>query len=374
MKHSILCVDDEADNVDALERLFRRDYHILKATTGREALELLAEHPVAVIISDQRMPRMSGVEVLAKSIKVPPAATRILLTGYTDIESVIAAINAGHVYRYVTKPWDPVDLTTAVSNAIERHVMGEQLKARNLELQAALDSLRTLDAAKSDFMILINHELKTPLTSILSFGDLLSETKLSDDQKLFIDRIRSSSLRLQRLVDDSLKIVSAETGQLRIVMRPAEAKPIIVAAAEALETAFKARDLEVKLDLKGRVLVHADERLIGEVLHRLLENAAKFAEPGSRVLVEGGITGADKDRYQVRIVNASPPINPTKVTRLLEPFTMNENILNHSSGTGLGLSVAGALLRAHESKLQFECYGNQVEVSFDLKLAQSSVR
>src|SRR5699024_806867 len=109
MEHTILVVDDEADNVDALERLFRRKYNVLKATSGRQALELLADQKVSLIVTDQRMPNMTGVEFLAESMKSHPETIRILLTGYTDIESVISAVNSGQIYRYLTKPWDPVD-------------------------------------------------------------------------------------------------------------------------------------------------------------------------------------------------------------------------------------------------------------------------
>src|SRR6202012_3259788 len=125
-------------------------------------------------VTDQRMPGMTGVELLSESMESTPDAVRILLTGYTDIESVIAAINSGQIYRYVTKPWDPVDLTNAVDKAIERYEMSAELKEKNAALEMALRELRVLDEAKSNFMILINHELKTPLTSMVSFLSLLN--------------------------------------------------------------------------------------------------------------------------------------------------------------------------------------------------------
>ena len=112
--HTILCVDDEVDNVEALERLFRKKYNVLKATSGKEALTLIKDQPVSLIISDQRMPQMTGVQFLEKSLKTHPDTMRILLTGYTDIDSVIAAINSGQVYRYINKPWDPIDLGKTV--------------------------------------------------------------------------------------------------------------------------------------------------------------------------------------------------------------------------------------------------------------------
>ncbi|MEQ1722922.1 MAG: response regulator, partial [Pseudobdellovibrio sp.] len=178
-KPKLLCVDDESDNLDALERLFRKKYEVLKATSAAKAFEILDNCPdIAVIISDQRMPVISGVEFLEKSIASHINTSRILLTGYTDIESVIAAVNKGQIFRYLTKPWDAADLTNTTDQALEKYLLKTELKEKNNELQKALDELKSLDKAKNQFMILINHELKTPLTTILSFAGLLKETLL----------------------------------------------------------------------------------------------------------------------------------------------------------------------------------------------------
>ena len=120
-KPYLLCLDDEPDNLDALERIFRKNYSVLKATTPEQAFSILDNYPaLSVIISDQRMPLITGVEFLEKSITSHPDTIRILLTGYTDIESVIDAVNKGQIYRYLTKPWDPVDLIHTVDQAAEK--------------------------------------------------------------------------------------------------------------------------------------------------------------------------------------------------------------------------------------------------------------
>ena len=106
MAHSILCVDDEEHNLQALERLLRKKYDIHTALSGKDALELMEKVHFSLIISDQRMPLMTGVDFLVEAQKIQPQAIRILLTGYTDLESVIDAINKGQIYRYITKPWD----------------------------------------------------------------------------------------------------------------------------------------------------------------------------------------------------------------------------------------------------------------------------
>ena len=177
MTNTILVVDDEKDIVDSLERQFRKEYKVLKATTGIEALRLLQNEKVKVIISDQRMPEMTGVQLFERAQKIQPGAIRMLLTGYTDVASVISAVNTGQIYRYITKPWDPSDLDITVKKAIETYDLRSELFDKNQKLQLALTELKTLDEAKSHFMLLIGHELKTPLTTISSFTDLLREEK-----------------------------------------------------------------------------------------------------------------------------------------------------------------------------------------------------
>ena len=134
-KPKMLVVDDEPDNLDLLYRTFRRDFNVFKADSGITALEVLtAEGEVAVIISDQRMPEMKGTEFLSKTVPQFPDTMRIILTGFTDVEDLVEAINSGQVYKYITKPWDPNELKSVVQRAAETY---ELLKHRTEELLQA---------------------------------------------------------------------------------------------------------------------------------------------------------------------------------------------------------------------------------------------
>jgi DNA-binding NtrC family response regulator len=147
----IIVVDDEPANLRLLERLFRNDYEVVTAESGEEALRLLNQHDAALLITDQRMPGMTGVELLKHTATVRPHMVRIILTGYTDVETLVEAINSGHVYKYVTKPWNNDELRLTVSRALEhyetnkaRHeleMINHRLTARLLEIQ----ELSTLD-------------------------------------------------------------------------------------------------------------------------------------------------------------------------------------------------------------------------------------
>lgn len=161
MNYKILIVDDEEANLRLLERIFRREYHVITATSGSEGLELLKLHNVALIISDQRMPGMTGIEFLQRAAEIRPHTVRIILTGYTEISSLVEAINSGVVYKYVTKPWVNEDLRQAVVRGLEHY---ETIKS---QFDAKLTSHRLtsqLSATRRGFVRLIANilDMKEP--------------------------------------------------------------------------------------------------------------------------------------------------------------------------------------------------------------------
>ena len=118
----VLCVDDEPNTLTALNRALRREYTVKTAPGGEEGLAALEQHgPFAVVISDMRMPGMNGAEFLKRARDQDPDSVRMLLTGYADVDSVMAAVNDGYIFRFITKPWEAETLLTAVANAAEQH-------------------------------------------------------------------------------------------------------------------------------------------------------------------------------------------------------------------------------------------------------------
>jgi serine phosphatase RsbU (regulator of sigma subunit)/FixJ family two-component response regulator len=135
-KLRLMVVDDESDNLDLLYRSFRREFEVFRAESGMKALQLLEQAgEMGIIISDQRMPRMSGTEFLSRTVEQYPDTIRILLTGYTDLEDLVGAINQGKVFKYITKPWNPQELETVVRQAAETYRV---VKQRTNELHSAL--------------------------------------------------------------------------------------------------------------------------------------------------------------------------------------------------------------------------------------------
>jgi len=169
MTHKLLIVDDESPNLRLLERLFRRDYTCLTASSGAEAIKLLEQHDVAVVITDQRMPEMTGIELLRKTADLRPHMVRILLTGYMDVEALVEALNSGLVNTYLSKPWNNDDLKRRLVRAIELY---ERNKSRNT-------------------LVLANERLTERLKQMtLDFVQVLADTLKAQDQDTYEHGIR----------------------------------------------------------------------------------------------------------------------------------------------------------------------------------------
>jgi response regulator RpfG family c-di-GMP phosphodiesterase len=144
-KMQLLYVDDEPNNLISFKAAFRRDYKIFTAESGAEGRKILDNNSISIVITDQRMPFMTGVEFLESIVNDYPNTIRILITGFSDIQAVIDAINKGKIYHYVQKPWDETYLRNIISNAFETHrlrrenkFMMEQLKISNEQLEFLL--------------------------------------------------------------------------------------------------------------------------------------------------------------------------------------------------------------------------------------------
>jgi len=164
----ILYVDDEEDNLTVFNSAFRRDYEVHLALSGQEGLEIMKKHPIQMIITDQRMPEMTGIQFLEKIIPDYPDCIRMILTGFSDIEAIIQAINTGRVYRYITKPWSKEELKINIDKGLETYNLREQnrkliedLKEANQTLeQKVIDRTKKIEAQNQEITSSIQYASK----------------------------------------------------------------------------------------------------------------------------------------------------------------------------------------------------------------------
>ncbi len=167
-EYTVLCVDDEPNILTALKRLLRKEaYRLMTCSGGEEGLKILAETKVHVIISDQRMPGMNGVELLRRVKESYPDIIRIILTGYTEVDSITKAINEGHIYKFFLKPWNDHHLTLEIRQAIEQYALMEDNRRlydmtakQNEELKGINENLEKIVAERTESLALQNQALQ----------------------------------------------------------------------------------------------------------------------------------------------------------------------------------------------------------------------
>jgi response regulator RpfG family c-di-GMP phosphodiesterase len=161
-KHCLLIVDDEPNVCDSVHDLLRREFRVLKAHSADEGYRIMQEEEVHIVMSDQRMPQISGVELLAKVKSRHPSAIRMLFTGFADLESIIAAINQGHVYQFLKKPWQPEELEAAVRQAAVEFDRLSDAAIEKERLQSHIDDLlKRVTALETEIRRLVGAGEKT---------------------------------------------------------------------------------------------------------------------------------------------------------------------------------------------------------------------
>ena len=370
MRPTLLIVDDEPEVLRSLHDLFRLEYRILTFEEGALALEALKqERDVHVILSDQRMPRMSGVEFLQHARRIKPEATRLLLTGYADIKAVIEAINEGGVFRYLTKPWDSDDLISTVRQGVAQHDLIVDKNRLLIELQASNCRLSETNRLKTAFIEVASHELNTPVAVVLGMTEIWKMSQAStatESQKYWVDRVQAAGKRLAGTVERMFKLLNADQFDQAMDLKSLELKPLIEGSIADCEVFLMARGQHVKFDLTPDLgTAEVDAAKFADILTNLVVNAIKFTPDGGTITVSAHPIGGDEIHFQVADQGAG--VVPSDRPYLFEPFFTGHDTMHHSSGEfqygkrgiGLGLCLVKRFVELHGGRVEFDCESGQ---------------
>ena len=204
-KKLILYIDDEPKNLVSFKSVFRRHYDIYLATSASEGSLIMEQNPIQLVITDQRMPKVTGVEFLEQIAGQYPDVMRIILTGYSDIEAIVAAINKGRVHQYITKPWKSEDLKISIDSALEIN----RLKTQNRSL---IDELQKTNYELDRFVYSAAHDLRSPIATLLG---LINLSKSENNIAIIKDYLHLEEITVKRL-DEFIQDIVNYSSNMRL--------------------------------------------------------------------------------------------------------------------------------------------------------------
>ena len=353
----ILVVDDEPRGVELLERVLRPIGEVHRATSGEAARELIERMDFDAVITDQRMPGISGVDLLSVAAAKNEMTGRVLITGYSDLDATVDAINRGRVHAYLSKPCPPAQLRLTVESVLERaqlardnaRLIGELVERNRRLLHTtrllgdARQAAEAANRAKSAFLANVSHEIRTPMTAILGYAQLLDAEAMEVEEKRdAIAAIQTSGQHLLRIINDILEISRAETGTLEACFEPLRVQQLLDEVREYTSPPAAERKLSLEFHCDPALDTIASDALrLRQILTHLIENSVRFTE-------RGGITVSAQKRgaaVELEVADTGIGIAQDDLARIFQPFTQVDGSMSRKhGGVGLGLTICQRLV------------------------------
>ncbi|SKB71463.1 hybrid sensor histidine kinase/response regulator [Daejeonella lutea] len=334
-KIKILYVDDEINNLTGFKASFRINYNIMIAVNATDAMEHLNSHPdIRVIFCDQRMPGKTGVQFFEEIRSRYPKPIRILLTGYSDIDSVIDSINLGNVFRYVKKPWKDADILAAINEANKFYVSNSLLAVKNEELQKAYNEL-------DKFSYSVTHDMRGPLLSILGAVEAAQHMEDITEIRKMLLLMKESVRNLDDFIQSIHDYYNLNRGELEI--KEIDFKEIVDEQIRIFNFTYLVSDVKFSKSIEQKETFRGDDVSIKLILNNLLSNAFKYQKKENKeklvelkILVENG-------KAVIEVIDNGVGIDQNYIGDI---FNMFFRASSQEVGSGFGLyNVKAAVIK-----------------------------
>ncbi len=368
-QHTILVVDDEPFILEMLEDYLKEQYTVLTASSAEEALQLLHRHPeIDIIISDQRMPGMSGIEFLKKSLETHPNAERIIITAYADLESVLEGLNEARISYYFPKPIDLYQIKLAIQQLVEKidlwqsnvelieqlkeqnRLIEQKISERTKELQLALQKLREHQLLQQRFFNIAVHDLKNPLSTLrilcTEIGKLVDDAEVQQLLSMAQDPLNT----MEELVQDILTVTRLQAEQDVLEIQPVNLAELLQASVYEFAPQAEKKNIQLILDLPEDLPpIEGDYRRLKQVFDNLISNGIKYTPPGGKVTITAS---ANQQAVTVAVRDTGVGMTPEDLEKVFGEFqTLSAKPTGGESSTGLGLFIVHKIVTLHHGRI-----------------------
>lgn len=380
-RRGVLVVDDEPASQRAIRRALADEGRIFTAASAVEGLVILEQESVGLIVTDQRMPGMSGIDFLRQAVQRWPQVVRVVLTAYADSETVMEAINGGHVYFFLTKPWQPHQLRLVVRRGLERFETEAERVRLLRELEESYARVRREAEQKGRLLAMTAHELGTPVHILINAIALLRENELPPAARPWARMAAHAAAWMARGLAQVRNAVGL--AQLRPRRQRVDLSALVRDVVTDIRRAATTRQLSIGAELPDdAVVVAGDRRWLRLAAWNLMSNAVRFTADGGTVCV-GIRSHAGAAVLTVRDTGVG--IAPEHLAEIFEPFSnAGGEVSQHASGVfafgsrglGLGLAIVKGIVSAHGGEVTVSSAprdGTRVEVRLPLDTGAPSV-
>lgn len=326
-KELILYVDDEEKNLDSFKVIFRREYNVKVANSADEGLAYMKVNDVSLVITDQRMPNMTGVEFLERISGIYPDVVRVILTGYSDEEAIISAINKGKVFRYITKPWKKEELQQTIDYALDSY----RLRIENKEL---LHKLSKANKELDEFVYRASHDLRAPVASVMGLINLAKEEWDVTKLKEYLGLEEESVLKLDSLIRNIIQF--SRNSHLRINTDEINFEELVKTSLDNHKHFQASAMIKKTFEINVKSPFVSDQFRLEIILDNLISNGIRYAnldapQPVLNVKVE-----ADDQKTEICISDNGVGIAQDQKDKIFDMFYRGTD---DNTGSGLGLYI-----------------------------------
>lgn len=370
----VLLVDDEKHIVDNLTEFLQPDFTVVSATHPHDALLVIEQQSIDIIISDLRLPDMSGIEFLQRSIDIVPDSERILITAYADISNVIQSINEAKVSYYLTKPIDLPQIRLVVQRAAEmarlrrtnvrlvselqeaNHHLEEKVAHRNQELHVAHEKLKQMQKMREQMINMAIHDLKTPISNLQLTIAELNKICNSDDAHELLYIAKDSTDIAHSLIADMLSVASIAAPDTRLQKELIEPAALLAASIQAFTAAAQRKAITIAADYPHSLpAFYADTRKLREVLDNLISNAIKYTPQGGIVTVSAQLHNGS---LVIAIQDTGLGMTKEDIHNAFGEFKrLSAKPTDGESSTGLGLFIVKKIIDLHNGNVSIHSDG-----------------
>ncbi len=356
----VLVVDDEPAHLRALRRALSGIATVRCAASGAEALQAAEDGRVRLVVSDQRMDGMSGVELLEEVRSRHPATVLVLLTAYADVEALQRAINRIGIYHFLEKPWGVFELRQVVARGLERFDHDRERERLVDELRRSCSLVRKEAEYKSRLLTVLAHELGTPVHIAVNAVGLLAELPVDARARPWLEALGRAADRLARGIGQMQRGGAAGCGQIRLKRGSIDLPEVAAEMVCALRLAARDREVEVVERHAPDLRVFGDRAWLGRLVWNLLTNAMRWTPDGGRIALE---TDRNGEWGMLVVEDSGVGLVDEQREDLFVPFSnaCGDPVLHGSGwlrfgarGLGLGLAICRNIVDLHGGEIDLE--------------------